>query len=83
MAVVAGAPARVINHREPRRALTSIIIPTINLERARAAWTAIDACTPEPHEVIVVDNTRDNRGWIGGCNEGLARGEGRLPLPPQ
>lgn len=77
MAVVAGAPARVLRYREPSRALTSIIIPTINMDRAAACRAAIAACTPEPHEVIVVDNSRDNRGWIGGCNEGMAEAKGQ------
>jgi GT2 family glycosyltransferase len=79
-AVVAGNPARIIKYREPAQGLTSIIIPTINLERVRACIDRIHACTPEPHEVIVVDNSKDNRGWVGGCNFGLKQASGSYLL---
>ena len=55
-AVVAGSPARIIKYREPHKGLTSIIIPTINMERAQACIEDIERCTPEPHEIILVDN---------------------------
>lgn len=50
----------------PIEALTSIIIVTCNaLEYTRACLESIERCTPQPHEVIVVDNgssdgTRDD-----------------------
>ena len=85
-AVVAGSPARVLRYREPHQGLTSIIIPTVNTERARACIDAIERCTPEIHEIIVVDNkpepnTADwQRVTTIPLNEGAAV---RLPFPLQ
>ena len=56
MAVVAGSPARFIRFRAQTAGLTSIIIPSVNMERARACVEAIERCTPEPHEIVLVDN---------------------------
>lgn len=70
---------------------TSIVILTLNeLPVTKLCLESIAACTPEPHEIIVVDNgssdgtvqhlrgrdvrliaNRENRGFAGGCNQGI------------
>jgi acetyltransferase-like isoleucine patch superfamily enzyme len=69
--VVAGAPARWVKDRVRDPDLTSIIMPTINRERAMRCVEAVERCTPEHHQVILVDNSVDNLGWVGGVNKGL------------
>ena len=84
-----------------RRPLTSIIILTLNeLACTRLCLESLAAHTPEPHEVIVVDNgshdgtvdflrrvrgvrliaNRQNRGFAGGCNQGMVAARGDLLL---
>lgn len=70
---------------------TSIVILTLNeLPVTRLCLESLSAHTPEPHEIIVVDNgstdgtvqhlrgrdvkliaNRENRGFAGGCNQGI------------
>jgi GT2 family glycosyltransferase/acetyltransferase-like isoleucine patch superfamily enzyme len=55
--VAVGAPARVVRSVRPGQGLTSIIIPTYNgRDLLESCLQAIEANTPEPHEVIIVDN---------------------------
>lgn len=54
-----GVPARPIRRFDQpiERTKTSIIIPTYNgLDDLRACLESIEAHTPEPHEIIIVDN---------------------------
>lgn len=81
--------------------LTSIVILTLNeLEYTRRCVDSIAAHTPEPHELIFVDNgstdgtveylrsipgatvitNGENRGFGGGCNQGIASAAGTTIL---
>jgi GT2 family glycosyltransferase len=56
----------------------SIVIPTLEASgtRVRACLRAIAATTPEPHEVVVVDNGSSPQGYTRPVNSGLRAATG-------
>jgi len=69
MAVVAGNPAKIVKWRDIPHEMTSIIIPTCDgWENLSACVESIERCTPEPYELIIVDNGstgQDTLTWLG------------------